>query len=414
MTTSGSQIYNVTAGDIITEALGLIGVYSPGESIDASESTDALRSLNMMLKAWQSRYGLWLHRELWLLLQADQVKYSIGPTGAHCTSNGVKTEIATAASSGASTVVVDAYTDIGNTFDRNGISEASTPTGAGSLTLGGALCSAGIATLSGNRKILIYSDADDSGVSFGVTGKDAAGVDVTETITGPNTTTVYSTYEYKTITSVTIDGAGTGNIEVGQVGDHIGIELDDDTIQWTNIGAAVASTTLTLITTLTDDVAVDNHVYTYTSKTPMPVQLIECRLHKADDYETPLTITGRHFYTALSNKTTEGTPNQVFYDKQLTNGDFYVWPEPNNMQEYIRFTAKLPIQIMSELTDDFEIAQEWFEAIAWNLAPRLAPKYGKPIDQTMVLMGRDMLEEARISDSDNASVFIQVTSEGRG
>ena len=412
MATSGSHNFNVTGNDIITESLGLIGIYSPGESIDASESADALRTLNMMLKALHSKFGLWLHRELALFLQDDTISYSIGPTGTHCTPSFIKTEIATAADDAATSVIVDSITGFGNTFDRNGISEASTPTGAGSLTLGGALVTNGIANLSGQRKILIYSDGDDSGVSFSITGQDASGIAVTETITGPNTTTVYSTYAYKTITAVTIDGAGTGNIEVGQVGDPIGIEVDDGTVHWTYISGAVSTTTLTLVTALDDAAAVDNHVYSYTAKTARPIEIIEARLHDANDLERPLGVVGKLDYKALSNKTSEGPPNQIYYDKQLTNGVMYVWPEPDDVQNYIKFTAKVPIEDIDNLTDDFELAQEFYEAIAWNLAVRLAPKYGKPIDPTMLLMARDMLEDAMTSDSENTSTFIQIDRSG--
>ena len=363
MATSGVYRYNVTAGDILTESLGIIGVYSPGETLDSTETTDALRSLNMMLKSWQAEHiGLWLNKELVLFLQEDEYVYNIGPTGDHCTSSFAKTEVATAAANGASSLVIDATTSFGDTYDRNGIITAVIPTGAGTMTLSGALVSSGVATLPGQRKILVYSSGDDSGVTFGITGLDADGVSVTENITGPNTTVAYSTYEYKSVSAVTIDGAGTGSIEVGCVGDPIGIELDDGTIQWTNIGAAL-STTITLITTLTDSVAVDNHVYSYTVKTPRPLELIEARLHDSSDRERPLTMVSRDEYMRLSNKTSTGQANQIYYDSQTVEGIMNIWPACKSVKEYIKFTARLPIQNLETLTNDFEISAEWLSLI---------------------------------------------------
>ena len=101
MTTPGTYIYNATANDIIIEALSLVGVYAPGEALPDSETADALRTLNLMLKAWMPRHGIWLNRELFLFLQDATLSYSIGPTGDHCARNGVKTELASAAASGA-------------------------------------------------------------------------------------------------------------------------------------------------------------------------------------------------------------------------------------------------------------------------------------------------------------------------
>lgn len=408
MATSGVYRYNVTANDILTESLGLIGVYSPGETIDSSETADALRSLNMMLKSWQAEHiGLWLNKELALFLQEDSYSYNIGLDGDHCADTFAKSEVATAAASGATSLVIDATTDFADTFDRDGIITSTTPAAAGSITLTGALVTSGVATLPSQRKILIYSTGNDSGAIFGITGLDANGVAVTESITGPNTTTVYSTYEYKSISSVTTDSVGVGAIQVGCVGDFIGIELDDGTLQWTNIGAAL-STTTTLIDALTDTVAVDNHVYSYTSKTPRPLEIIEARLHDSSDRERPLLIKSRNEYMSLSDKTSTGQANQIYYDSQTINGIMNVWPACSSVKEYIKFTARLPIQNLESTTDDFEVSAEWFEPISWNLAVRLYPKYGKLIDQSVAMMAMDMKENAKGFDREYQSTFIQI------
>ena len=407
MATSGNYIYNVTANDLITESLGLVGVYAPGESLDPSESADTLRTLNMMLKAWQPKYGLWLNKELFLFLQDATPKYLIGPTGDHCSTSAAKTELSATGTAGATSISIDGTTDFGDTFDRNGIMTASTPSGAGSLTLNGALVTNGIATLSGQRKILIYSDGNESGIIFGITGQNSLGVGVTENINGPNVGTVYSTNTFKTISSITVNGAGAGNIEIGQVGDPIGIELDAGTVQWTYIAGAL-STTLSIVTALTGAAAVDNHIYSYTIKTPRPIEIIEARLHKTDDSEIPLTICGKNDYMLLSPKDSSGPPNQIYLDKILNNAALYTWPVCDDVQEYIKFSARLPIQNLDNLTDDFEVGQEWFEAIAWNLAIRLYPKYGKQIDALVKVQAEQFLQDAKDSDSENTSVFIQI------
>lgn len=99
--------------------------------------------------------------------------------------------------------------------DRNGVCAAQTPTGAGNMTIAGALASGGVATMDYARHITIYSDGDDSGVTFTITGTNRNGDAKTETITGPDSTTVTSTGNFKTITQVAISDAGTGSIEVG-------------------------------------------------------------------------------------------------------------------------------------------------------------------------------------------------------
>jgi len=212
MATSGSYNFDVTALDILTEALELIGVLGIGESIDASESESDLRTLNLMLKSWQSKVGIWLNKEVSLFFEVGKFKYSIGPTGDHCAANAVKTEVATAASSGAASLVIDSTTGMNDTFDRDGIFEAATPSGT-AITMGGDLVTNGITTLSGQRKILFFAVADETGRTFSVEGRDSSGNAVTENITGPGLgLTVYSANEYRTITSITVDAGTAGKI----------------------------------------------------------------------------------------------------------------------------------------------------------------------------------------------------------
>lgn len=99
--------------------------------------------------------------------------------------------------------------------DDNGICLAQTTAGAGALAINGALLDAP-ATMQGvsrvvlpgiQRVVSITSGADVSGVDFTITGTDLRGAAVTETIAGPVATTVETTAEFHTITSVTVDGA---------------------------------------------------------------------------------------------------------------------------------------------------------------------------------------------------------------
>ncbi len=101
--------------------------------------------------------------------------------------------------------------------DPDGICAAQTPAGAEALTLDGALVSGGSVTLDYARRLAVVSDGNESGETFTVVGTDPDGYSITEVITGPNIGTVESTEYFKTVASVTISGAGAGNITVGTV-----------------------------------------------------------------------------------------------------------------------------------------------------------------------------------------------------
>jgi len=118
--------------------------------------------------------------------------------------------------------------------DANGICTSQTTSAAANLTLDGALT----ATINGNsvyapsvsstaetadaawaRRIAITSDGDDSGITFTVYGTDVNGKALSETVTGPDSTVIYTSSSisavFKSVNRIATSAATTGNITVG-------------------------------------------------------------------------------------------------------------------------------------------------------------------------------------------------------
>ena len=102
--------------------------------------------------------------------------------------------------------------------DNDGISVATTMTAAGNLTIGGVLTSSGTATFVDPRLISITSVGNDSGRSFTITGTDSNGTSQSEVVFGKNAATTVSTKSFKTVTSITVDGATAANVSTGVTG----------------------------------------------------------------------------------------------------------------------------------------------------------------------------------------------------
>jgi len=406
MATSGRYTYRATRDEIIQEALELIGVYDPGETLDPGDITSCTRTLRLMLQNFRADdIGLWANKEAILFPQKNSYSYNLGPTGDHCSISAVRTELASAAASGATSITVDATTGMADNFDQDGICTAVTPAASGAMTMNGALVTNSIAYMPSQRKVLIYSSGNDSGVTFTVTGKDANGVSVSETITGPNATTVYSSETYFTVTAVSISGAGIGSIEVGCVGDNVGVELDGGTVHWTYLAGAL-STTVSLVTALTGSAAVDNHIYVYDKEIERPDEIIEARRRNADAKDVPLILMSRDKYERLANKTDTGTINSVYYDRQTNLGVLKTWPACADVQEYIPMTVRYPLEDVVSSTDEFDMPQEWLLPLAWNLAALIAPKYGKELSQTFLIRAESMKQICKDYDRENASITI--------
>ena len=86
MAVSGSTDFSVNRDQLINDALELIGAKAPDESMTNSELQSASRTLNMMLKTWQTDgLQLWLRRSVSVPLVTSQSTYTMGPSGANVT-----------------------------------------------------------------------------------------------------------------------------------------------------------------------------------------------------------------------------------------------------------------------------------------------------------------------------------------
>ena len=210
----------------------------------------------------------------------------------------------------------------------------------------------------------------------------------------------------------TAASSGDTNIVVDSItgitdGDYLGIELDDGTVQWTTVNGVPSGSTIVAAVVLTDGVAVDNHIYTYTTKAQRPLEIIEGRRISGDGISTPLLQISRNEYMALSDKSNSGIINQIFYDPQLTNGALFVWPTCADVQDTLELTIKKPITDFDSSADDGEFPVEWTMAIVSNLAVLIGMENGIPLNAQLGRLAESSKFMARTFDDEKTSVFFQ-------
>ena len=189
-------------------------------------------------------------------------------------------------------------------------------------------------------------------------------------------------------------------------GDYIGIELDDGTLEWTTVNGTPASSVITITTGITSAAAVDNHVYTYTTKCPRPIEVTEARIHHSDGTDTPLAIISREEYMTLTDKTSTGVANQIYFDSQLSYVTANIWPACDDVKDYIKMSVKLSIMDMDAVGNNPEFPQEWYEALETNLAVRLGQKNGRPLDPVLAAIAMSSKQIASDFDREMVSTFI--------
>lgn len=219
------------------------------------------------------------------------------------------------------------------------------------------------------------------------------------------------------ITEMRVAGVATDTIlEVDSTtnmtaADNIGIVLDDGTIQWTTISSITDSDTLVIAAAggLTSAAAIDNEVYTYSSKIPRPLRITDAYIRDSSGNDTEIQMIARDTYNLLGSKTSTGRPVDGYYDPQLTNGILSLFPAPNDVTDSFEFVAHFPIEDFDATADNPDFPQEWFESVKFGLAARLAPEYGvpRPRHHDLIQMAATFKERVMGFDVEDTSIFLR-------
>lgn len=189
------------------------------------------------------------------------------------------------------------------------------------------------------------------------------------------TSTQLSAAAVATDTTITVDSI-TGISD----GDYIGIQLDSGASHWTTVNGAPSGSTVTLTDAMPSAAAIDSYVYAYTTKADRPMKLYAVMLKDTSGEETPVTVVKSPMeYIELPNKTSDGAINTVWYQPKVADGKLRVWPETNDVTDYLVVWSQRTLDdIDTVATDLVDFPQEWFLPLAFNLAANLIGKYNPP------------------------------------
>jgi len=129
-----------------------------------------------------------------------------------------------------------------------------------------------------------------------------------------------------------------------------------------------------------------------TVNTDKPLKVLRAwNRDSTSNVDIPMRILTKQEYDILGNKTSAGNPIQLYYEPQLNSGELKVFPTPSSTDvtnNTVYIVYQRPFEDFDASTDEPDFPQEWYDAVLYGLAVRLAPEYGVPIDQRQVL-GRE-------------------------
>lgn len=113
---------------------------------------------------------------------------------------------------------------------------------------------------------------------------------------------------------------------------------------------------------------------------------------RVDNHDYPITIIGEGAYRNIPDKTTAGRPTRLWYNPTAPLGTIYVWMTPSAIEALWLTSIKpftVPAALANKLFDDYEIPNNYHNALKWNLALEIAPEYGKPPSQVIIARAQE-------------------------
>lgn len=183
-----------------------------------------------------------------------------------------------------------------------------------------------------------------------------------------------------TVSVTTLSSSFTAGVPVVTMtsGYNIGIVLNTGAVHWTTINGAPSGTTVTLTTVLPSAASSGSVVYCYQTKLVRPLRIMDAWIRQVGGNDSPVNVISREQYNRYGDKSSASQPSQVFYDPQANAGHLYVYPAFSGSTSQLFIEFQKPIEDFASSSDDFDLPQEWGNALKYNLALMIAPEYDVP------------------------------------
>jgi hypothetical protein len=120
-----------------------------------------------------------------------------------------------------------------------------------------------------------------------------------------------------------------------------------------------------------------------------------------------MAIVSRYDYDTLGAKSSQGVPNQAFYDPQLGAASITLYDVPVDSTYTMHVVYQRQIQDFNLSTDNPDFPQEAFRLLKWCLADEIALEYQAPMDvrQELGVRAKKYRESFFATEQEQVSTF---------
>lgn len=166
-----------------------------------------------------------------------------------------------------------------------------------------------------------------------------------------------------------------------------------------------------------DTITLVDGTVTYTLSDPKAYTVTQVWINNTSNTSIPLRMISRQEYFRLSNRASNGTPSQVYVDKQKDSTLLYVYPVPDattaslyNME--VSYTTTF--DDLNTVSDIPDFPQEWYDAIKYGLAVRLAGEYNisTELRRELKAEAREFKEQVLSFGAEDSSIYFGLDYRG--
>lgn len=223
-------------------------------------------------------------------------------------------------------------------------------------------------------------------------------------------------FDFASTTLTAAAAAAATNLTVDSItdiasADHLGIELDSGSFQWTTVNGAPAGSTVVATAALTGVASSGNTVVAYTNKIIRPLKVVAASQYRYDDAnETDVEMTANLDYQSLPSKTGQTSPFvKAFYQPKIPLGIMTAWQTPADVEFAMTFSYHRPIFDFTSNADTPDLPIEWYNALIYALAVDLIPNGNVPAERAALLIEakKQKIADVITADREPESIYFE-------
>lgn len=232
------------------------------------------------------------------------------------------------------------------------------------------------------------------------------------TLTNPQADIVSGSTVFDIVTTEQTDNANVTTVL--DDGWTIGFMQSDNNIWWTEVDN-VDVLEVTLKEATPEDFTTDTQIIFYEKALSSVERVLEVRrlqnlIGNGYTNETPINLVSHEQFMRLPNKDSQGVPNQVTYDRVLSQGVMRVWSVPINSCEQLTITYERMIDNFMNVDNCADIPRHYYDALCYGLADRIGIKFRVPpqLQQEIKMRSIEYMNQALAFDDANYEIKVSI------